>query len=314
MTAFAVLSTCAGCGPSSTSEDSVAPNAQDGAREDANETAVDSPDASETSDAEAAAVRDTSPTPAPITTSEQLAEALKEVNPEFAGQVHVQHLNAEVAVVGINDRNLKDIRPLSRMRLGKVDLSMCDISDLTPLARMPLMTAYLEDNPQLSDISPLSGMPLRELYLSNTRVENLGPLRGAPLVEVNLVGTRVKDLGPLSESPIQMLWLSQCPVRDITPLKKVPLVSLTLEDTQVDDISPLANHSVQRLHIGGTKVTDLTPLGQMRLTRLIFTPSRIKKGIDFARNMPTLTELGANFDNRMPPPAFWKMHDDGQLD
>jgi hypothetical protein len=110
-----------------------------------------------------------------------------------------------------------------------------------------------------------------------------------------------------------MLWLTDCPVRDISPLRKTPLVSLTVENTKVDDISPLAEHPIQRLHIGGAEVTDLTPVGQMRLTRLIFTPGKIKKGIDVVRSMQ-IRELGTNFDNRMPPSVFWEMYDEGKLD
>jgi hypothetical protein len=317
ITAFAFLFVCGGCGASSSSGDPAARDSQEDARENSDTPGGDVADGSvspEASDTQEPEPREEKPAKTPIATAEQLTVALKEVNPGFAGQVRIDPFNAEVVALTINDRDLKDISPLSRMRLGAIDLSLCDVSNLTPLARMPLMAAYLEQNPRLSDISPLSGMPLRELYMSNTRVENLGPLRRAPLTKVNLVGTRVKDLGPLSESPIEMLWLSQCPVEDITPLKKVPLVSLTLEDTKVDDISPLAGQRIQRLHIGGTEVTDLTPLAQMRLTRLIFTPNRIKKGIEFARNMPSLTELGVDFENRMPPPAFWKMYDEGEFD
>ena len=97
----------------------------------------------------------------------------------------------------------------------------------------------------------------------------------------------------------------------------MPLVSLTLEDTKVSDLSPLARHPMERLHIAGTEVTDLTPLGTMRLKRLIFTPGKIKQGLDVVRQMDTLEELGTTFrdtfDNRMPPQTFWELFDKGEL-
>ena len=248
-----------------------------------------------------------------IETLDQLVAALKKKNPGFQGQVGMQPMNAQLMQVAINDANVKDISPLRRQRIGALDLRDCDVTDLRPLEGMPLMALYLENNRHLSDISPLRGMPLRELYLEKTQVANLGPLRGAPLVQFNAVGARIKDVSPLAGAPLEMLWLSECPVEDISPLAKTRLVSLTLENTKVDDISAFAGHQIQRLHIGGTEVTDLTPVGQMQLTRLIFTPSKIEKGIDVARKMP-IGELGTNFDNRMPPTVFWKMYDEGKLD
>ncbi|MCH5375765.1 MAG: hypothetical protein JJ992_17475, partial [Planctomycetes bacterium] len=72
-------------------------------------------------------------------------------------------------------------------------------------------------------------------------------------------------------------------------------------------------HSLQRLHIAGTKVTDLSPVARMQLTRLIFTPSRIEKGIDAVRNCESIGEIGTTFDNRMAPADFWKLYDKGKL-
>ena len=58
----------------------------------------------------------------------------------------------------------------------------------------------------------------------------------------------------------------------------------------------------------------------MGLTRLIFTPSRIKKGIDYAREMPSIREIGTAFgtpgdEGKMHPPhIFWQMYDEGKFD
>jgi Leucine-rich repeat (LRR) protein len=113
---------------------------------------------------------------------------------------------------------------------------------------------------------------------------------------------------------VETLWLSKTPVVDIGPLALVSsLVSLTLEDTKVSDISPLKGHPLKRLHIGRTDVTDLTPLKWMRLTRLIFTPARITSGLDLARNMPGLEEIGVDFPSRMLPGKFWKLYDEGEI-
>ncbi len=274
-------------------------------------SASDNDEPAETGDASASRAAQ------PIATPEQLAAALKEKNPGFGGQLQMEPISADLLALVINDPSLKDVSPLARQRIGLLDLSKCDITDLSPLQGLPLAELYLEDNARLADITALRGMPLQKLYLSRTRVENLGPLRGAPLEDLNLLGTRVKDLSPLAACPIKMLWLTGCPVEDISPLRRVPLVSLTLQDTRVSDLSPLAGHPLQRLHIGGTEVTDLTPLGSSQLTRLIFTPGKIKTGLDAVRKMATLQELGTRFDDsaddKMPPATFWELYDKGEL-
>jgi len=249
-----------------------------------------------------------------IVTPEQLVDALRRKNPGFdEANIGMRPISADLLEMAINDPAVKDISPLRKQRIAKLDLRFCDVTDLSPLEGMPISELYLEENKRLSDLGPLRGMPLHKLYLSNTAVENLSPLRGAPLMELNAVGARIRDLSPLVESPLQMLWLTDCPVTDLAPLKKVPLVSLTLENTPVEDISPLAGTSLQRLHIGGTKVKDLTPVGQMGLSRLIFTPERIEKGIDVVRKSESIGEIGNDFEHRLTPDEFWILYDEGKL-
>jgi Leucine-rich repeat (LRR) protein len=131
--------------------------------------------------------------------------------------------------------------------------------------------------------------------------------------------SRVSDLAPLAKVPqLRELWLTACPVTDIGPLKDVPLlVSLTVAETSVSDLSPLTNHPLERLHIAKTRVTDLSVLRTLRLTRLVFTPERIRTGIELAREMPTLRELDTEFPvpgrRPLPPRIFWELYDAGQL-
>ena len=114
-----------------------------------------------------------------------------------------------------------------------------------------------------------------------------------------------------------MLWLNRCPVSDISPLQAVPLVSLTLAETKVSDLSPLKGHPLQRLRIARSEVRDLTVLEWLRLRRLVFTPNRISKGIEHARNMKSLAEIGTRFgegvNDLQRPAQFWAMYDAGKF-
>ena len=305
------LGICSGCGPSIEPDtDAQVPSSGEPAETDVNDLKDQEPDESAASDTEP----DVQDAGQEAISPDQIGKALQELNPGFDGNVTIRPITPELFFLGVQARAIKDISPLKGQRIAVLDLSDCDIDDISPLEGLPIVELYLERNERLSNLAPLRNMPLQKLYLSNTKVENLGPLRGAPLTDLNLLGTRVKDLSPLTESPtIKMLWLTDAPVKDIKPLGQVPLVSLTLENCPVDDLSPLAGHPLQRLHIAGTHVTDLSPLGQTQLSRLIFTPRRIQKGMDVIRQMPTLRELGTQFndagDDRGPPNVFWEKYD-----
>ncbi len=219
---------------------------------------------------------------------------------------------APPTAVSLGGTAVADIAALKSIEnLVALDLAKTAVRDLATIKGAPIRELYLEET-QVEDIGPLEGMPLEKLYLSHSKVSDLKPLKGSPLKELNIVGTQVSDLSPLEGSWVRMLWFSECPVEDLTPLKKVPLVSVTMEATPVSDLSPLDRHpSLRRLHIAKTQVTDLTPIKWLKLTRLIFTPERIEKGIGFARDMKTLTEIGPSFEERMPPAQFWRAYEAG---
>ena len=244
-----------------------------------------------------------------LSNPEKLHQGLKARNPEYNGQARFAQDQILGLVGDFTGSKISDLAPLAGIPFNALDLRGQPISDLKPLKGMPLTLLAIEDT-QVSDLSPLKGMKLTKLYLNNTPVSDLKPLAGMPLNDLMLVGTRVRDLSPLKGSPVQTLWLNNTQVSDIAPLAKCHLVSLTLEGTRVSDLRALSRMtSLKRLHIGGTPVTDLTPLKALKLERLVFTPGTIKKGLDAARNMTTLKELGSTLEVLMPPDEFWSRYD-----
>jgi hypothetical protein len=112
--------------------------------------------------------------------------------------------------------------------------------------------------------------------------------------------------------PLQMLWLSHTQVSDLSPLAGSPIVSITLEGTPVKDVAWASTMpSLQRLHIAQTAVTDLSPLKDLPLTRLIFTPARIRTGIMEARRLGAMREIGPTLEAKMDPVGFWQAYDQG---
>lgn len=283
---------------------------------------------------------DTSTADSPMT-PEQLEAAIKEKNPNFSGEIFTQMGPKGIAAVGINDPAIENISPLAGlplyvldlhdchisdvsvlqgMKLGKIDLSNTGVSDISVLAGMPLQVGYFNKT-RIKDSSPLAGAPLEQVDFSDAPLENVEGLKGAPMGTLYLVNTKVKSVEPLRGGNLQSIWLNNAPLEDCSPLASNPVVSVTLAGTKVSDISCFKGHpTLQRLHIAETEVTDLTPLQWMGgLTRLIFTPNRIKKGIEYARQMPSIREIGTAFgtpedEGKMfPPNQFWQMYDEGKF-
>jgi Leucine-rich repeat (LRR) protein len=290
---------------------------------------------------DALAVGATTEGPAGFQTPAQLEEAIGKANPGFTGKISVEMGEGGIAALSISDPAIEDIRPLAGLPLSKLDLHGCHVSDIRALEGMPLVVldlsntgisdirvlkgmplamVYLE-NTRVADISALAGAPLIELYLSQTPVADISPLKGSPLATLNLVDTQVEDLRPLAGGRLQSVWLNNTPVKDCAPLASNPVVSVTLADTKVSDISPFKGHpTLQRLHIAGSEVTDLAPLQWMDgLTRLIFTPGRIKTGLPQARKMRSIRQIGTSFgrpgepEEMYPPEVFWAMYDAGRF-
>ncbi|NQU19848.1 MAG: hypothetical protein HQ567_01090 [Candidatus Nealsonbacteria bacterium] len=304
-----VVALLSGCG----SDSQTAENSQVDKPPKPAEAPNDPSDATETSQEPPKA-----PPPSTITTEEQLKAALKEKNVNFSGQLETGIDGGQILAVRINDPAVEDISPLAGLPLTVLDLAGCHITNIDALKGMPLAVLYLAET-GVSDLSPLKGMPLRQFHADHTPVADLSPLKGAPMLEeLNLISSRVKDLKPLEGMPqLKMLWITGCPVSDVSPLANVrSLVSLTAAKTKIADLGPLKGHPLERLHIAESAVTDLTPVQWMRLTRLIFTPKRIEKGIEFARESKTIREIDVEFPaprggQPMGPAAFWSRYDAG---
>jgi internalin A len=238
-----------------------------------------------------------------------LHQRLKDRNPDYNGNAQFAQDQTLGLVGDFTGSRVSDLSPLAGIPFNAIDLRGQTISDLDPLKGMPLTLLGIEDT-QVNDLTPLTGIKLQKLYLNNAPVVDLRPLAGMPLKELMLAGTKVKNLMPLKGSPLQSLWLNNTPVSDISPLAGCRLVSLTLEGTWVADLKPLSKMTtLKRLHIGRTQVTDLMPLKALKLTRLVFTPGSITKGLDVARNMKSLREVGTSLDVLMPPGEFWSRYE-----
>lgn len=282
------------------------------------------PAASETTGSVEEAATASDPVPAPAAeptfwSDVLLHRAIREKNSGYTGNGQFQ-INAEgqPEAIVLANCGVTDLSPFAGMALLMIDLQGCPVEDISVLKGMPLVELFL-DKTNVEDLSALSGnTTLRKIYLNETNVKDLAPLKGMPLEELNLVGARAEDITPLAGMPLKMLWLTGLPVSDISPLATTPIQSLTLHRTKVDNLQPLATlSSLQRLHVGETPVKDLTPISRLPLTRLVFTPATVEKGVEAVRQIPSLQQMGVDFENDMstlmPPAQFWSKFDAGEF-
>lgn len=243
----------------------------------------------------------------------ELRAQLRAKNPGFTGEADILKAGGEIRRVSLFRSGVTDISPLEGLPLRELDLGGVPVHDIGLLKGMPLNTLILEET-NVDDISVLKGMPLKILHLQHTAISDIGVLQGMELRELNLFGTQVRDISVVRDMPLDTLWLQATPVSDISPLEGKYLVSLDIQDTPVRDLSVVGTMiSLKRLNIAGSQATDLTPLAGLQLDRLIFTPDRIETGLEVARNMSSLKEIGLRFENMMPPAQFWARYDAGEF-
>ncbi len=239
----------------------------------------------------------------------QVQEILMRANPDYRGQGKLHEENGVIVAGEFPNCNLRDLSPLRGLSLMGLDLSGNPVREIRHLRGMPLRTLFLE-NTRVESLMELGEANLVELRLNNSPIKSLRGLEGQPLENLYAVGTQITEVSPISSSNLRQLWLSESPVSDVSGLAGLPLVSLTLHRTLVDDLSFVRKLPVlQRLHIGETLISDLTPLEGLNLTRLVFTPPSIKRGLSAARGLHNLREIGTSFDEQRRdltnPETFW---------
>ena len=172
----------------------------------------------------------------------------------------------------------------------ELDLSDTGVSDLRPLAGMPLGNLKLNECRNVRDISPLRGIAFSSLSLKHTAVTDLSPLADSTtLSTLDLSHTPASDLRPLAKLPLRWLSLAQGEARDLTPLSKLPIEHLDLENARgVGSLAALAGTPLTFLSCTQTNVTDFSPLGKLQLRTLRLHDCTVGN-LGFLRAMPLKT-------------------------
>jgi len=147
------------------------------------------------------------------------------------------------AVVHGDIDTLADIAQLTR--LTSLDVIMQRVTDLAPLAGLPLKHLNVAGN-GITDLSPLETFAdLDSLAIDGNPVSDIGPVASLTRLKVfSASDTYVEDLTPLAEClGLQYLYINSARVRDVTPLAGLELYDCFLKNNEIRDFSPLTNVS-----------------------------------------------------------------------
>ncbi|MBM4155696.1 MAG: hypothetical protein FJ221_11815 [Lentisphaerae bacterium] len=245
----------------------------------------------------------------------RVAAKLKELNPQFDGQVTSSDLDdqsrAGIQFSGSGVSTIAPVRALAWLASLHIKSTKkpSELTDLSPLRGLKLRGLILSYT-CVSDLSPLRDMPLETAAFYNSPIVDLSPLTGSPLDTLRLVFTRVRNLDSLRTLRLTSLTLDGSPVTDLTPLRGMPLKLLNIHGTLVPDLGPLAGMPLTSLYCGSTPVNDLSPLRNLPLRSLEVWPDQVAPPANAAllRSMKTLETI-----NGLPAAEFWKLADAGKL-
>ena len=172
---------------------------------------------------------------------------------------------------------LEDISLLAQLpNLTAVNISWNLVSDLTPLADLPLTELYIAGDP-VTDFTPIANMVNHlqgldfDIYLATASLIPETPLEiaDANLEQAlrNAMGITdrpitLRDAYAVGKLEIQSDLNNNAKFTDITPLSAFAnLYSLNISDNQVSDISPLAGmKNLSWINLRNNAISDLTPL------------------------------------------------------
>jgi serine/threonine protein kinase len=187
-------------------------------------------------------------------------------------------------------KSVRDFRPLKRMALASVNLSQTQFNDLNALPPETLIDLEVSHCGAIKDFSPLRNLALARLNVLNcVNFRTLEYVQKMPCVELNISSTPVNDLGPMRGMKIKSLSIINCAqIKDLSPLRDLPLEYLNMQNVPAEDLSPLA---------------------ALPLRDLVFTPTKLTKGIDALRSHKSLQRINTTWPPTLSPAEFWKQFD-----
>lgn len=176
-----------------------------------------------------------------------VAAKLAEVNPGFTAKEASGWIEPELVIrFTLRSNAVRDVRPvrgLSEMKFfGVMGVPPAggNLTDLSPLAGLPLKYLTLHDQTHLKNLSPLKGCPLVHLDVRRTAVDSLADVPGEWLEELAITGSRVSDLSAIARFPrLRRIECNGCPLASLEPLAGTGVKALLADVRTARDLDVL---------------------------------------------------------------------------
>jgi Leucine-rich repeat (LRR) protein len=202
---------------------------------------------------------------------------------------------------GDNITSLEGIEAFTNLQSVDFGYKGTAIDNLTPLAGLGKLTRINISRSNISDISPLAGLPLVHLDLSDNHITDL-----TPLAEITTLSTLVlyhqspdyiTDISPLDNlTALNLLDLEANKITDINPLRNMKrLRYLHLKDNRLTSIEPLADiNTLELVNLSLNALTDLTPLTSSKGITTLYADANRITSIDFLSELTNITHISLN--------------------
>ena len=177
--------------------------------------------------------------------------------------------------INLSLSQISDLEPLARLTsLEWLDLGSTRVSDLAPLAKLTALESLNLVETEVSDVGPLASLTaLGRLGLAFTSVSDIGPIANLTTLQwLDLAFTPVSCFDPLSKlTALKFLILDGAQISDIGQIASLTALELLdLSDTQVSDIGQIASlTALEELNLSGTQVSDIGPISDLAALRWI---------------------------------------------
>jgi Leucine-rich repeat (LRR) protein len=121
---------------------------------------------------------------------------VKNISLKSKGAVLGTGENREGGGLYISNTQITDLSPLKGKYLRNLGISTTKVNDISVLEGMPLVSLYLDNNPQLTDLSPIKDCKTIEILSIPETAKDIGFLRKLPnlkRLDTKCLGSRPTD-------------------------------------------------------------------------------------------------------------------------
>jgi len=163
--------------------------------------------------------------------------------------------------------------------IGKENQPRGDVSDLSLLSWMPNLTELYLCNQEISDVTPLAGLPLVTLALHDNKIEDVAPLGDVTTIErLYLGGNPARDYEPLSRLR-EMYFLNLDSPKGLYPGSFTFLAGLDLAELALRRVQPADG--------------NWSPLSTLKELNVLHLWDAPEEAIDAVHDLPGLVCLTA---------------------